>query len=90
MQKWMKENISDVLRILIKTREGLGLSEIECRELRLTSLFSKLHKAGYIEGTFFIGYKFNKEGSRITAKGNQLIKELEDSIENKILGEIKE
>jgi hypothetical protein len=88
MQKWMKESSSDVLRILIKTREGLGLSEIECREIRLTSLFQKLHKAGCIEGTFFIGFKFNKEGSRTTAKGNQLIKELEDLTESQIREEL--
>lgn len=84
MQKWIKENLDICLRILIHVREGIGLSEIACREMKLTRIFTKLHNQGYIQGLYFIGYKYSKDGARITGKGIKLIKEIEDIIQQQI------
>jgi hypothetical protein len=87
--KWILENLDNSLKILVKTKIGLGLNDVECRELKLTSLFSKLHKHGYIEGTFFIGFKYHNEGSKLTERGKELLIELEKKIENEIITQIE-
>jgi len=80
MQKWIKENLDYCLRILILVREGIGLTNIAIIEQRVVSVFTKLHNQGYIKGLYFIGYKYDNDGARITDKGLKLIKELEDMI----------
>lgn len=87
--KWILENLDNSLKVLVKVEMGLGLNDIECREPKLTTPFSKLHKHGYIEGTFFIGFKYHNEGSKLTEKGKELLTELERKIENEIITEIE-
>jgi len=82
--KWISENLDISLKILVKVKMGIGLNEIECREPSHTTLFAKLHKHGYIEGTYFIGFKYNKEGSKLTEKGKELLTEIENRIQDEM------
>jgi len=82
--RWIRENLDRSLLILVKVNMGLGLSDAQTRELKLTSLFAKFHKNGYITGTYYAGHKVVRDGSRLTEKGKTILKLLEKKIEKSI------